>query len=279
VDTSTIHYVASLAVSNQRSLIAEANSHLESIKLSDEESVQAYRTQRKIWGSLRTVVVVVSESFRAGQIRGVLQHVASARKWLDRLAKTLAGGKQRRSRETIVRDIETRLMGRQHLQQVIRWKLTGDRQLSLEHDVDAQAMENLSRDVLGRIILMTDRSTWSAEDIIRAYRGQAHVEAVFAHLKDPMHVMLRPQYHWTDQKLQVHVFMCVVAYLLARLLHLRAQRAGYLRCQEALLDSLAQIMKATVVRTTSKKSLRTTTQLEDIDPEIQSLIDHLGVAL
>lgn len=279
VDTSTIHYVASLAVSNQRSLITEANSHLESIKLSDEESVQAYRTQQKIWGSLRTVVVVVSESFRAGQMRGVLQHVASARKWLDRLAKTLAGGKQRRSREAIVRDIETRLMGRQHLQQVIRWKLTGDKQLSLEHDVDAQAMENLSRDVLGRTILMTDRDTWSTEDIIRAYRGQAHVEAVFAHLKDPLHVMLRPQYHWTDQKLQVHVFMCVVAYLLARLLHLRAQRAGYLRCQEALLDSLAQIMKATVIRTTSKKSLRTTTQLEDIPPELQRLVDHLGVAL
>jgi transposase len=91
-----------------------------------------------------------------------------------------------------------------------------------------------------------------------AYRGQAHIEAVFAHLKDPMHVMLRPQYHWTDQKIHVHVFMCVVAYLLARLLHLRAQRAGYRHCQEALLDALAQIRKATVFRTTSKKRPRRT---------------------
>ncbi len=260
VDSSGVHYVASLAVSNQRSLIAEANSHLESIKLSEKESVQAYRTRRKIWGAERTVVVVVSESFRAGQLRGVLQHVASARKWLDHLADTLARGKQRRSREAIERDIQTRLMRRQHLQQVIRWELTGDKQLSLKHEVDAQAIEDLSRDVLGRLVLMTDRDTWSTEDIIRAYRGQAHVEAVFAHLKDPMHVMLRPQYHWTDQKLQVHVFMCVVAYLLARLLHLRAQRAGYRHCQEALLDGLAQIRKATVIRTTSKKALRTTTQ-------------------
>ena len=278
VDASAIHYVASLAVSNQRALIAEANSHLESIKLSEEESVQAYRTQRKIWGALRTVVVVVSESFRAGQLRGVLQHVASARKWLDRLANTLARGKQRRSRAALERDIQTRLMGRQHLQQVIRWELTGDKQLSLKHDVDAQAIENLSRDVLGRTILMTDRDTWSTEDIIRTYRGQAHVEEVFAHLKDPLHVMLRPQYHWTDQKLQVHVFMCVVAYLLARLLHLRAQRAGYLRSQEALLDSLSQIRKATVIRTTSKKALRTTTQLEDIQPDLKNLMDLLGVA-
>jgi transposase len=279
VDASAIHYVASLAVSNQRSLITEANSHLESIKLSEEESVQAYRTQRKIWGALRTVVVVVSESFRAGQLRGVLQHVASARKWLDHLANTLARGKQRRPREAILRDIETRLMGRQHLQQVIRWELSGDKQLALKYAVDTQAIENLSRDELGRVLLMTDRDTWSTEDIIRAYRGQAHVEEVFAHLKDPIHVMLRPQYHWTDQKLQVHVFMCVVAYLLARLLHLRAQRAGYLHSQEALLDSLAQIRKATVIRTASKKALRTTSQLEDIHPDLKNLVDSLGVAL
>jgi transposase len=205
--------------------------------------------------------------------------VASARKWLDHLADTLARGKQRRSREAIERDIQTRLMGRQHLQQVIRWELTGDKKLSLKHEVDAKALDDLSRDVLGRLVLMTDRDNWSTEDIIRAYRGQAHVEAVFAHLKDPMHVMLRPQYHWTDQKLQVHVFMCIVAYLLARLLHLRAQRAGYRHCQEALLDGLAQIRKATVIRTTSKKSLRTTTQLEDIQPDLQSLVDQLGVAL
>ena len=279
VDASAIHYVASLAVSNQRSLIAEANSHLESIKLSEEEFLQAYRTRRKIWGAERTVLVVVSESFRAGQLRGVLQHIASAQKWLDHLADTLARGKQRRSRQAIERDIQTRLMGRQHLQQVIRWELTGDKQLALKHEVDAQAIEDLSRDVLGRLVLMTNRDTWSTEDIIRAYRGQAHVEAVFAHLKDPMHVMLRPQYHWTDQKIHVHVFMCVVAYLLARLLHLRAQRAGYRRCQEALLDGLAQIRKATVIRTTSKKALRTTTQLEDIQPDLKSLVDHLGVAL
>jgi hypothetical protein len=72
--------------------------------------------------------------------------------------------------------------------------------------------------------------------------------------------------------------MCVVAFLLARLLHLRAQRAGYLRSQEALLDSLSQIRKATVIRTTSKKALRTTTQLEDIQPDLKNLMDLLGVA-
>jgi len=64
---------------------------------------------------------------------------------------------------------------------------------------------------------MTDRHDWSTAEIIRAYHGQAAVEAIFAHLKDPVHLALRPQHHWTDQKLHVHVFTCVLGFLLASL--------------------------------------------------------------
>ena len=279
VDSSRIHYVAALAVSNQRPLIAEANLHFESIALDDQQCVQAYRASRTVWGAERTLVVVLSESLRAGQIRGIHQHVASAKRWFDRLSDTLTRGKQRRSREALQRDIETRLMGRQHLQKIFRWELHGEKKLALKYEIDGQALADLERDVLGRLVLMTDRDDWSTADIIRTYRGQAQVEAVFAHLKDPLHVMLRPQFHWTDQKLQVHVFMCVVAFLLARLLHLRAQRAGYDHCQETLLDRLAQIRKTTVIRSTSAKSLRTTSHLEQVPSDLQKLVESLGVKI
>lgn len=70
---------------------------------------------------------------------------------------------------------------------------------------------------------------------------------------DGMHVMLRPQYHWTDQKLHVHVFTCVLSYLLARLLHIRAQQTiGYTRSMEQLLDTLAQVRRVNIVRSTQK---------------------------
>ena len=277
VDSSRIHYVASLAVSNQRTLISEANLHFESVALGDEESVQAYRVRRKVWGAERTLVVVLSESLRAGQLRGIHQHMASAKRWLDRLGNTLGRGKQRRSREAVQRDVETRLMGRQHLQKIFQWEISGDKRLSLKYQVNEQALADLERDVLGRLVLMTDRDDWSTAETIRAYRGQAQVEAVFAHLKDPLHVMLRPQFHWTDQKLQIHVFMCVVAYLLTRLLHLRAQRAGYDHSQETLLDRLAQIRKTTVIRSTSAKGLRTTSQLEHVSSSLKTLTESLGV--
>lgn len=177
------------------------------------------------------------------------------------------------------RDIETRLMGRQFLGKVIRVQLTGEaRNLRLSYEVDRTAIETLSRDWLGRQVLITDRHDWSTAEIIRAYRGQADVEAVFEHIKDPVHVMLRPQYHWTDQKLHVHVFTCVMGYLLGRLLFLKAQRAlGYAHSMERLLDTLAQVRQLRVARCAGKKGLRVTTQFEDMDADTAKLARELGV--
>lgn len=279
VDQSKLHYVASLTASSQRALITEANPLLQSVKLDEDESVMAYRTRRTIWGTERTLVIVVSETLRAGQIRGILQHAASAKKWLQDLADTLRRGKQKRDRATLQRDIETRLMGRQHLSEVLRFNLSGTgRALRLTYEFDQDALDALARDWLGRLVLVTDRDDWSTAEIIRTYRGQTHVEAVFAHMKDPIHLMLRPQYHWTDQKLHVHVFTCVLSYLLARLLHLRAQQAlGYTRSMERLLDTLAEVRRVKIARSTQKRGVRVTSQLEDMDPDVAKLFEALGI--
>lgn len=279
VDQSGIHYVASLTASSQRALIQEANQKLEDVSLG-EETLPAYRMTRTIWGAERVVVVLVSERLRAGQRRGILQHVASAQRWLDKLKKTLHGGKQKRDRATLQRDIETRLMGRQHLRKVLRVELSGSgRQLQLAHHFDQAAFDELDRDWLGRLVLVTDRTDWSTPDIIRAYRGQSEVEAVFAHLKDPLHIALRPQFHWTDQKLHVHVFTCLLGYLLARALLLRARSAtGYSGSLEGLLDTLERVRRATVVRQSPRGRPRVASQLEAVDPDIEQLLTALNIA-
>jgi hypothetical protein len=52
----------------------------------------------------------------------------------------------------------------------------------------------------------------------------------------------RPQFHWTDQKLHVHAFMCVTAYLLVTLLHRRAaQKAAFEGSSCRLLEELAEV--------------------------------------
>ena len=278
VDQAKLHYVTALTAASQRGLVDEANAHMTPV-LVDGDVIPVFRSQRMIWDQQRTAVVLVSQRLQDGQARGVLQHVASATKWLDDLASTLARGTQRRDRARIQRDIETRLKGRQFLGRVLKFHLTGeDPKLSLAYEFDNAAFEALRDTTLGRVVLITSRHDWSTPDIISTYHSQAHIEAVFRNWKDPLHVSIRPQFHWTDQKLHVHVLLCVLAYLLARLLLLRARQVDpALDSIRALLDRLARIRLATVALPLPHGKWRVTSQLEEMDEAEAALWRGLGL--
>ena len=58
------------------------------------------------------------------------------------------------------------------------------------------------------------------------YRSQEAAEGDFRQMKDPKVVSFSPMFHWTDQKIRVHVFYCVLALMVARLMAREAARAG-----------------------------------------------------
>ena len=43
-------------------------------------------------------------------------------------------------------------------------------------------------------------------DVIAAYRSQHYVESDFRQMKDRIVVSFNPMFHWTDDKIRVHVF-------------------------------------------------------------------------
>ena len=283
VDESGLHYVSGLTVASQRDLVDEANPQLAPVEIEPGETVPAYRAMRNVWGAERTLVVLCSERLRQGQMAGVMQHVARAQQWLSEQADILRRGKQKRNRVRIEHDIENYLKGRQHLSEVIRFNLAGeDPDLALTYEFNQAAFDALAQRTFGRLVLMTDRHDWSTAEIVRAYHGQSAVEAAFAHLKDPVHLALRPQHHWTDQKLHVHVFTCMLGFLLSNLLHLRARRANSpYASMESLLEALGRVRRTMLVRRSGarggKRSTRVTYQLEEIEPEIAPLLPILGV--
>ena len=60
------------------------------------------------------------------------------------------------------------------------------------------------------------------------YRSQNDVESGFRQLKDPHVVGFSPMFHWTEAKIRVHVFYCVLALALAvaHLMRRQAHQAG-----------------------------------------------------
>lgn len=82
--------------------------------------------------------------------------------------------------------------------------------------------------------------------MVAAYRSQSEVEAKFRQMKDPHVVSFSPMHHWTDHKIRVHVFYCVVFYCvlalaIAHLMRREAEHASLHLSVRALLDELAGI--------------------------------------
>jgi hypothetical protein len=126
---------------------------------------------------------------------------------------------------------------------VLTATLTGEQpaELRLTWRTDARARQRLQRRLFGKRILFTNRDDWPAAEVVAAYRAQAEAESGFRQLKDPRVVSFSPMHHWTEQKIHVHVFCCVLALAVAHLMRRQAERAGLDLSVHALLGELAGI--------------------------------------
>lgn len=280
VDESPFGYVASLTPAHHKDLMAiplERYSPLpEGSRL---EGIPSLRMTHEVWGAERTVVLFISEQLREGQIRGVRQHLKkrlrALAEWEDKLASPRSGP---RSKESAQKQIDELLRG-QHLRRVLHIEYHPERKGKdrLEYWVDQDALRHLEREVFGKRIIVTDRDDWSTEEIMLAYRGQSHVEAVFRQCKDDEHLAVRPQYHWTDQKIQVHAFICLLGLLLARVIEREARKLDHRESLSSLLDLLADIRLAMVLRPSGEKGGRPRAewQLETVEEKAAELFHSI----
>jgi len=65
-------------------------------------------------------------------------------------------------------------------------------------------------------ILKSSKQTLTPEEIISNYKQEASIESAFRIIKDVIH--LRPIYHYNTEHVKGHVFICVLAYLVTKLL-------------------------------------------------------------
>ena len=131
----------------------------------------------------------------------------------------------------------------------------------------------------GKREVMTDRHQWSSADIVAAFYGQSTVEQAFKNMKNPYHLAVTPEFHWTDQKIKVHYFSCVLGYLLATLVWRDARRtAAFTGTLDTLFDTLNNVRLTTLLELTGKSGKpRATRQLEEMTDEQSRLMAALDL--
>ena len=150
-----------------------------------------------------------------------------------------------------------------------------------KYKISKKKLKDLKENKFGRRILISNRHDWSNAEIMRAYWGQSCAEYLFERIKNPFFLGLRPQYHWTDQKIHVHGFICMLACILVMATLRKAQKNGFKGSVIQLMSSLAEIRLATILEKQEKGKrgkFKVKYCFEEMEKPIKKLADGLSIS-
>ena len=198
---------------------------------------------------------------------------------LDRLAARIARAKKRVDPAAVNRQIGRILQ--QNQRAAARFAITlepdgcpAGLRLAVAYNASFDDWATLSE---GAYLLRSNISDWSDRQLWKAYIQLTQAEAAFRIQKDQLNV--RPIWHQRQDRVQAHILVCFLAFVLWKSLEMWQQRAGLGNSPRTILEELARIQSHDVVLPTATHGrihLRCVTQPDSAQA---ALLDRLGIVL
>lgn len=214
-----MHVVGSLKRNQVKSLMEKPLSEYEFLyKSSKVNEVYGYRTKYQIFEKEFTIVISYnSQSHKKKEIKyeenkkKILEELAELKKKAEK--KNGKGRKLTRkgictnANKIILKDLTT----------IFKYRIPDTGKLTFEFWVDEGAEKDF-RNSFGKIAIFTDLHNSSSIDIVRTYFGKNLVEEDFKFLKDKLLIPVPPFFMKKDNRIRVHIFLCIVGMLFYRYL-------------------------------------------------------------
>lgn len=178
-------------------------------------------------------VFVVSSDERLAYERGMRERsMERVRKELEKLKLRVDKGKLKAPEK--IGAAAARVLARNHGHRYYGWELDDDQFRYFEHP-------NLEREKAyeGKYLIQTEEQGLTPIEAVSAYKELSEVERAFRCLKDV--IEMRPIYHRDDGRVQGHIFVAMLAFLLKRGLEKKLRVAGSHLSGEAALEALGTI--------------------------------------
>jgi transposase len=163
------------------------------------------------------VFVVHSEERETFERSQRVKAMERVRARLEKLARRIANGRLKAAEK--IGAAAARILARNHGHRYYDWTYQDGDFRFFEHPVHftrEQAYE-------GKYVIQTEEPTLSAVDAVRLYKELSEVERAFANLKDVLD--LRPIYHRTDDRVDAHIYVAALAFLLHRAIERKLKAA------------------------------------------------------
>jgi transposase len=167
---------------------------------------------------------------------------------LERLGRRLERSRKRLDREAIGRQIgrllgqNSRAAGRYRIQVVDDASRAGGLRLVWSAHPEWDAWASHSE---GTYLLRTNVRDWSSEELWRTYIQLTEAEAAFRIQKSDLSI--RPIWHQKAERVQAHILVCFLAYVLWKTLEQWQRRAGLGNAPRTILEEIGRIESTDVV--------------------------------
>jgi len=264
------HYICSFPLSYCKELYDVEMDHYEELQIR-EKWVKCYRTTKNIWGNERVAILSFSPKLYDGQARELEGKIMKAYKELSTLNEKMKDPKSRI--DTTPKSMQERvgkIIKHKYLSEIIRIQI---KETGILYEIDEAKKIEITRKYFGKKLLISDRNDWETEEILCAYYEQDCIEKIFRDTKDTHHFSLFPIYHWTDQKIRVHIFICLLGLTLTAVLQKELRMRGIELSKDELIEKLSLIRQCWIKEAGGNKIIKV---LEEMDERQSKIWDIIG---
>ena len=217
-DQESVLFVGALKPSENKELLSVPLEKFTDLVLSEGKEYKVYALEKILFGKKRKVVVYYSPKLYRKQLYSFQRQIAKKKQEFAEFKGNQINRGRFKTYESCQKKI-ARLLKDKVTKKLFGYSLIAAKEgiLHFEYWIDQdEYQKRISQ--LGRNILFSSCLELSVKEIVETYNGKNEVEEDFKNLKEDRSISTNPMFCWTDPKIVVHLFCCVMALMLIRLL-------------------------------------------------------------
>jgi transposase len=245
------------------------------VTIGQGKDLPAYETMIELYGRQRRVIVTYNESTWHRKLLRLERAMAEAAQEISRFKRKVKAADGRSTEDSLVRQAEE-ILDHWHVRAYYTVEIVRDNGYFKASVRKNHAAIEKAKKRFGKTILFSNRETLTVAEIIKLYLDRHIIEDAFRITKSDHFVKMDPAFHWTDSKIRVHALTCMIALLLVKLSHRRAQLQGYDQGIERFMEELRGVRSALLFYPGTKNPDRQICSLTDNQ---SVLVKQLGLVL
>lgn len=241
IDGISIKFVGSLVPSQHLDLLRIPLSRYKD----KYKSFDVYRGEKKVFNEKRVVIITYNEKLAKRQKRSFDKQIEKVKLELKEVFRK---HKHEEGIEEMIEEVlKQNKIGHSKALRFLKVEIKGDnkdRELSIRRNKKECKVKELS---FGKNIIFSNMMDESTYEIIKLHKDKHQLEDVFKMFNDGEVISFSPMYHWTDSKIRVYAFVCVLSLLLVKLLEYKLKENNYFMSPKVLITELKDIQEVIMI--------------------------------